>query len=648
MLTFLSLTTIVFGAPKANSLEISDWLKQSIIAPGQVRAEIGEYIQKLIPPLTVPDRITWERQVSELRQEILEQVVFRGIPQEWVDWKAETIWGDTLKIGPGYQIRKLRYHALPGLWIPALLYEPIQNQEKIPAILNVNGHVGPLGKSTDYEQLRCINLAKKGILALHPEWFYFGELAGEDYRHNRMAYLDLCGMSGLSIFYLAMRGGLDVLYDYPSTDLNRVGMTGLSGGGWQTIILSALDKRISLSAPNAGYIDLKNRIDYRSDIGDLEQNPTDLVSIADYTYLTGMLAPRPTLLLYNQKDDCCFVAERAKLAVYHPAIPFYHLFERTADFVYYENKNPGTHNYDLDNREQFYRFVKQHYALLGSTDDEIPSETELLTAEQLTVGLPEGNANFFTLAENCLDSLPKYPVPTTSNTERQQWQESARNRLHQVLRLAPLADGGITADQLVRQASTNSVTIEEYQLMTADQLTLPMLVLCLDQPQDQDIIIAVADGGRTQMEDWIQRQISLGSIVITVDLLFMGESIPTGISPWQYAMLIATVGQRPLGIQVRQLQALVEWVCQKYQISQVSLQSQGWNSGIVALATSGLSPGRIKTINATDALIDLKVLVKHHLDYEDYPALFCFGLLEEFNVPELMALSSLVKIRYVQ
>ena len=150
------------------------------------------------------------------------------------------------------------------------------------------------------------------------------------------------------------------------------------------------------------------------------------------------------------------------------------------------------------------------------------------------------------------------------------------------------------------------------------------------------------------MEDWIQRQISLGSIVITVDLLFMGESIPTGISPWQYAMLIATVGQRPLGIQVRQLQALVEWVCQKYQISQVSLQSQGWNSGIVALATSGLSPGRIKTINATDALIDLKVLVKHHLDYEDHPALFCFGLLEEFNVPELMALSSLVKIRYVQ
>ena len=648
MLPFSLLITAVFGASKSNSVEINEWLEKSVVSPDQIRTEISEYIQQLIPSFNVPDRTTWEHQASALRQEILDKVVFRGVPHEWIDWKAETMWEDTLEVGPGYQIRKLRYHALPGLWIPALLYEPIQTQAKMPAILNVNGHVGPPGKSTDYEQLRCINLAKKGVLALHPEWFYFGELAGEDYKHNRMAYLDLCGISGLSTFYLAMRGGLDVLYDYPSTDLNRVGMTGLSGGGWQTIILSALDERISLSVPNAGYIDLKNRIDYRSDIGDLEQNPTDLVSIADYTYLTGMLAPRPTLLLYNQKDDCCFVAERAESAVYHPAIPFFQLFAKTANFVYYENKDPGTHNYDLDNREQFYRFVKKHYALLDSTESEIPSEAELLTAEQLTVGLPEGNANFFTLAKTYLESLPKYPVPMTDDTEQEQWQESARLRLQQVLRLSPLADDGITADQLLERESRNSVKIERYQLRTTDQLTLPLMVFYPDQlqHQNQNIVIALADGGQTQMKDRIQKEISLGNTVIIVDLLFIGESVPAGISPWQYAMLIATVGKRPLGIQVRQLQLLVEWVCQKYQVPQISLQSQGWNSGIVVLAASGLSPGRVKRINATEALVDLKVLINQHLDYENYPALFCFGLLEEFNVPELMALSSQVEIQY--
>ena len=200
MLPLSLLITAVLGASKSNSVEINEWLEKSVVAPDQIRAEISEYIQQLIPSFNVPDRTTWEHQASALRQEILDKVVFRGVPQEWIDWKAETMWEDTLKVGPGYQIRKLRYHALPGLWIPALLYEPIQTQAKMPAILNVNGHVGPPGKSTDYEQLRCINLAKKGVLALHPEWFYFGELAGEDYKHNRMAYLDLCGISGLAPF----------------------------------------------------------------------------------------------------------------------------------------------------------------------------------------------------------------------------------------------------------------------------------------------------------------------------------------------------------------------------------------------------------------------------------------------------------------
>ena len=206
------------------------------------------------------------------------------------------------------------------------------------------------------------------MLALHPEWLQFGELGDIDYKHNRSAYLDLCGLSGLSVFYLAVRGGLDVLLDQAATDAQRLAMTGLSGGGWQTIILGSLDKRISVLVPNAGHIGLDQRVANRSDIGDLEQNPTDLVSIADYTHLTAMLAPRPTLLIYNEKDDCCFVSERAKPSVFDPVVPFFRLFDREADFEYYENTKPGTHNYDRDNRQQFYRFIQDHFLQLDSAE----------------------------------------------------------------------------------------------------------------------------------------------------------------------------------------------------------------------------------------------------------------------------------------
>ena len=207
-----------FSAPDAKEA----WLSEPILSPEEVRQEMGEFLKKRIPPLSLPDtEAEWQSQSEELRQRILDDVVFRGVPKEWKDRESEVVWGDTLRTGKGYQIRKLRYEALPGLWIPALLYEPTDIQEKIPAILNVNGHVGPKGKAIEYEQIRCINLAKRGILALHPEWLVFGELEGMDYKHNRLAYLDLCGISGLSVFYLAMRGGLDVLENYPAADRQR-------------------------------------------------------------------------------------------------------------------------------------------------------------------------------------------------------------------------------------------------------------------------------------------------------------------------------------------------------------------------------------------------------------------------------------------
>ena len=82
-------------------------------------------------------------------------------------------WSDTIEGLPGYRIRKLRFEAVPGWWIPALLYEPTKLSGKRPVVLNVNGHDGK-GKAADYKQLRCINQAKRGMIALNVEWIGHG------------------------------------------------------------------------------------------------------------------------------------------------------------------------------------------------------------------------------------------------------------------------------------------------------------------------------------------------------------------------------------------------------------------------------------------------------------------------------------------
>jgi dienelactone hydrolase len=636
MLLFLPLTFHFFGstAVEEKTDAFESWLATPILEPETVRNEVGQFTLKRIPPLSAPETAeAWLAQANQLRERILNEVVFRGAPVDWSRQTTSVVWTGALETDKGYRIRKLRYEALPGLWMPALLYEPTEMDGKIPAVLNVNGHVGPPGKAIAYEQIRCINLAKQGVLALHPEWLVFGELQGFDYKHNRLAYLDLCGVSGLAVFYRAMQGGVDVLLSHPNTDPERVAMTGLSGGGWQTIILGALDTRLSLLAPIAGYIGLDQRVAHRSDIGDLEQNPTDLVSIADYTHLTAMLVPRPALLIYNEKDECCFVAERAKPSVFDPITPFYGLFNRTQNFEYYMNTDPGTHNYDRDNREQFYRFIHRHFTG-KQISEEIPSDAEALNPDELAAGIPEGNADFFTLASNLLPSLPKHRPPEGNAAALKEWKEKARERLRDVLRLKKSMNATAT---VIQSASDGEREATWYRISVGDVWSAPAVVISKAAPKATAIVFA--DGGRARLSNFVRELVEADTQVIALDPLFMGECVPQGTPPFQYAMMISAVGERLLGIQVGQVDAVVKWARQEFDIAQVSLYTEGWTSGVVALAVAGLNPDCVEKVVAQNALSSLKQLIEAHLDYEQYPSLFCFGLLEQFDVAELEAMS---------
>jgi len=76
------------------------------------------------------------------------------------------------------------------------------------------------------------------MLALHPEWIGMGQLhENNGYNHRDLSYLDLCGTAGVSVFYLELKRGLDVLLAQKFADPERVAMTGLSGGGWQDDLL---------------------------------------------------------------------------------------------------------------------------------------------------------------------------------------------------------------------------------------------------------------------------------------------------------------------------------------------------------------------------------------------------------------------------
>jgi len=650
LLTISTMTWSAVAAEKSKPppSDLAKLLATPMLAKDASHAEQRAFLHVRIPPLERPDSAAdWDAEANALRQRMLDKIVMKGHDPAVLTGKPGVEWFDTIETGRGYRIRKLRYEGYPGMWIPALLYEPTELAGRVPVVLNPNGHERPAGKAAKYKQLRCINQAKRGMIALNPEWIAMGELRRAGYDHYELAYLDLCGQAGVGVFYMLLKRGLDVLLDHPHADPSRVAVTGLSGGGWQTIFFSSLDTRVKLAAPNAGYIGQTVRYEHGSDIGDLEQCPVDQLTVADYTHLTAMLAPRPALLIYNVRDNCCFVSERARPSVYDPVIPFYELYGQHDRFGYHENKDPGDHNYKLDNRQQFYRFAGKWFIPKDQRrDEEIPSDDEVKTREQLSVGVPKDNVTFYTLAERAAAGLPREPLPKTDTLASiREWCALRRAALRQNLRIAPTSASVVEA----RELSGAKYAAKALKIKISQAWHVPAVDVALKGKTSKRVAVVVADGGRQQAESLVGDLLDDGHRVIAVDVLLTGQCRPVGFSVWQVAMCMGNVGGRPLGVQVTQLLAVIDWAAKAYPDLPITVAGVGRTSSVAAVLAAGLSQERRPAMLVTVGLpASLKLLIEKRIKYQDAPCLFSFGLLTEADVCEMLALALPSRVRLIQ
>jgi len=158
------------------AVSVESALAQRIIDPALPLSEVQAYTESHILPMpgvtTVAD---WETYANRVRQDVLDKVVFRGEAAKWRLMPTKVEWQDDIEGGPGYRIRKFRYEVVPGMWTVGLLYEPMQLKGKVPVVMNVNGHDRPNGKAADYKQMRCVNQAKRGMIAMNLEWLGMGQ-----------------------------------------------------------------------------------------------------------------------------------------------------------------------------------------------------------------------------------------------------------------------------------------------------------------------------------------------------------------------------------------------------------------------------------------------------------------------------------------
>lgn len=650
LLLLLSSWTGVLYA-QSDTEQVGLVLKEEILSPDVSLFQLKQYILGRVAKPPAPASLQqWTVESTRLREHLLQDVVFHGWPKEWVNAPPKFEDLGVIEAGPGYRMRKLRYEIVPGFQSTAILYEPEKLQGKIPAILNVNGHVGPVGKAVEYKQKRCINFAKRGILALSLEWLAFGELTHTENLHLFGAHLDLVGTNELGLFVLAMRRGIDYLYDHPNTDRDRLGMTGLSGGAWQTIILSSLDQRVRVAVPIAGFTSLQTRVEVRDfgDLGDIEQSGTDLLDGQDYSHLAALLAPRPSLFGFNAEDNCCFRAPLVKPLIYDAVKPVYKLYGKEDNFEWHENRDPGTHNYQLDHRLQAYRFFSHHFNL-PQIEAEIPSDSEIKSYEELIVGLPKDNLTILGLARKLASRISHPPIPQDA-TSRQAWATSERAKLKTVVRYRPAKIERVwtVANTKNKGVETLSFLFAMNNKLSAEAVWLKSIEASVKAPAT----IVLNDKGKQDSATDVSDRLNRGEQVLALDPVFTGSAwrIKTPATPeretgpWAYIQFLHATGDRAIGLEAAQLIEIARWLRGRSEVTKIRLESRGMRNQVAALIASALEPELFSEVVTRQGIPSLSYLLEQPVEYQHAAELFCLDLYKEFDLDRFAEIAAPTRV----
>lgn len=283
-----------------------------------------------------------------------------------------------------YTIEKVIFESRPGFLVTANLYIPKGNGP-FPCVLGTCGHANN-GKAEKKYQSFCAGLATKGFITLiydpigqGERWQYldFKDIipgcCAEHITAGRQQYL-------LGEFFGTWRAwdgirALDCLLERSEADPTHIGVTGNSGGGTMTTILTSLDDRFTMAAPSCFITTYRHNL-LNEIASDPEQIPPGIIQkgYEEYDHITAV-APRPTIICTKEDD---FFDQRGSQEAYQYLRNVYTLLGKPDDIEIFTGE--GGHGFDQDVREAMYAFFCRH---AGIDDDGKESEIKLHEEEEI-------------------------------------------------------------------------------------------------------------------------------------------------------------------------------------------------------------------------------------------------------------------------
>ena len=296
------------------------------------------------------NKAEWEARKAVIRPCLYETLGLSPMPASPGSAPITTSWRKM----DGYEVSNVAIEILPGLYVNGSLYRPLKITGRIPVILNPDGHFERQRYRADC-QIRCATLARMGAMAFCYDLFAWGEslLQFKEADHRTGLAMSVQILGGIRI--------LDYLLSLSVADKSRVGITGGSGGGTQTVLLTALDDRIKVSVPVVslssymyGGCPCESGLPIHACGGE-----TDNVELA------AMAAPRPQLVISDGHDWTDHVPEHD--FPYLQQMYGYYGVTANVENVHLPNDK---HDYKLSKRRPMYGFMAKYLGLNLNALDE--------------------------------------------------------------------------------------------------------------------------------------------------------------------------------------------------------------------------------------------------------------------------------------
>lgn len=321
------------------------------------------------------DKASWEKRADVIRKGIVDGMQLNKMPG--IKGNFNPIIHSTRTMD-GYIVENIAIESFPGFYITGNLYTPVDKKDKNAAILCPHGH-GNNPRFNEPTQTRSAVLARMGAIVFAYDMVGYGD--SQQINHKMPIALLLQTWNSRRV--------LEYLLSRPDVDPNRIGMTGESGGGTQTFVLTAIDDRIKVSVPVVqvsahffGGCVCESGMPIHKDA----HHQTNNVEVA------ALCAPRPLLLISDGGDWTSNVPR-----VEYPYVQKVYALYDAENRVENVHLPMERHDYGYSKRTAMYNFMIHRLQLNGG---KVPYENGF--KERFVEILPEADLKVFN---------EKHPLP---------------------------------------------------------------------------------------------------------------------------------------------------------------------------------------------------------------------------------------------